>query len=92
MHYKGRAENNLCPDCKKLKAATVKPAMFRVEKDSWWKVVKCPDEYGYRPGASFSDTEMKAMKLNHTVTPGMVLEKEGVRYIAVSENRIKELA
>jgi hypothetical protein len=92
MNYKGRAENNLCPDCKKLKRAVERPAMFRVVKETWWKVIKCPDEYGYKPGAAFSDTEIKEMKKNHTVIPGMILEQNGIRYIAVSENRIKELA
>ena len=92
MSYKGRAENNLCPDCKKLKRIVEKPAMFRAERQVWWKVIECPDEYGYKPGAAFSNCEISEMKNNWTLIPGMVMEKKGVRYIAVSENRIKEQA
>lgn len=82
VHYK--ASNVLCDRCKNL------PEDERGKIDltpyQYWKVIECPDPWGYRPGAVFTAMEWSAMKKNMVLIPGMVVEQGGGKRERVLDN------
>ena len=84
VHYK--ASNPVCDSCQKL------PAGKKAElvPYTYWLVVSCPGEFGYSKGAAFSAAEMREMVGRPSLIPGMVLERDGKRYIVNNRYDLKE--
>ena len=65
-------------------------SLLDYERKSFYRVVSCPDPYGYRRGAMFAAGEITEMKRLSILIPGMILERGGARYVC-KRNRLEEL-